>query len=124
MTDLFKDGFHFEWINVFVFAGQKHRSYSGNMEVTHLESFGAILEVSVHYTYCKEKGEVVALKVGKDFNHPIDHSSSEVDVDIMCIKSIRCIKFKFKFSQVFVNIRTQLIPDVDVLSLNFGGGFS
>lgn len=42
----------------------------------------------------------------------------------MITKSIRRIKFKFKFSQVFVNICTQLIPNVDVLSLNIGCGFS
>ena len=42
----------------------------------------------------------------------------------MVAKSIRRIKFTLKFSQVFVNIRTQFVSNVDVLSLNIGRGFS
>ena len=94
------------------------------MKITYLFLDLASFEISIEETNSQEECLIITFEIGKDLNHPIDHSSSEVDIDIMCIKSIRSIKFKFKFSQVFVNIRTQLIPDVDVLSLNFGGGFS
>jgi hypothetical protein len=46
------------------------------VEVTDFPGIRLALEVPIQQAHGKEEGLVIALKVGKDFNHPIDHTSS------------------------------------------------
>ena len=94
------------------------------MKITDLFLDFASFEVSIKKTNSQEECLIVAFEICQYLDHPIDHSRSKVSINLMVPKGIGGIEFTLKFSQVFVNIRTQLIPHIDVLSLNIRCGFS
>jgi len=124
MRNFFKNCLHFKWINIFKFWSNKHAGYSSQMKITNLFLSRATFEVSIKQTNSQEECLIIAFEVGQDLDHPVDHSCSKACINVMVRKSIGSIKFCLKFSQVFVNIRTQLVSHIDVLSLNIGCGFS
>ena len=77
MGNLFKHHLHFEGINIFVLARNKHGRHANNMQITDLTRLCFTFEIPVNQRHCQEKCLIVALKVGKYFNHPVYHTSSQ-----------------------------------------------
>ena len=58
------------------------------------------------------------MEVCKNFNYPINHPRSNLWCNLMSVKHALGVKFEFWLSQVHVDILSQLVSDVDVLTLD------
>ena len=74
MTNLFEYRFHFERVDVLVFACHKHTGDSCYVKVTDFFNMFAVFKVTVHETYSEEEGLIITFEIGEYFNHPVNHS--------------------------------------------------
>lgn len=58
------------------------------MQIAHLLGFLDSLEVSIKKRNSDEESLIIALEVGKDFDHPVNHSCSEDWSDLMSLKAV------------------------------------
>jgi hypothetical protein len=90
------------------------------MKVAYLHFLISKFKVSVLQRHRQEESLVIAPKIGKHLNHPINHASAESRRDLVSTQATRDVIFTLllQVSQVLVNIVIQFVPHVHILPLN------
>ena len=119
MSYLFEHHLHFQRIDIFIFARNEHRCDANNVQITDLTSLRLALEVAIKQGDGQEESLVVAFKVCKHFNHPVNHASSQCWCYLMLNQAILSKTLELKLSRVCHNLVTILVIHINILSLNF-----
>jgi hypothetical protein len=119
MSNFFEDHFHLEWVNIFILGGNEHGSDSNDVEVSHFSGVVLAFEEAVEDGDREEEGLVIALEVGKHFNHPVNHARAESWRYFVLYQTIMSVELNFQFSLVLVNIFSVVLNNVSGLPLDF-----
>jgi len=76
MSDLLEYNFHLNGVVVFILARNKHGCHANDVKIGDFTHFLLTFEVAIEQAHSEEESLVIALKIGKDLNHPIDHAGS------------------------------------------------
>jgi hypothetical protein len=120
VSDLLVNGFHLERVDVFELGSNKHTRDACDVQVADFLWSGCILQEAILKINCQEESLVIALKVCKHFNHPVDHSCSKSCCDLVSLQAVTCVVLLLEMSQVRINVLLQLVLDVDILALEVG----
>ena len=120
--DLLVDHLHLQREDVFVLGGHEHAGDSKDVQVRNLSRILLVLEVPVHQAHSQEEGLIVALEVSEDFNHPVNHSSSQNWGNFVLDETVSGQQLLFKFTNVQVDRFAIFYIDIDVLSLKLASG--
>lgn len=120
MSYFFVNSLHLQRVNVFEFRGNEHGCDSDHVKVTDFHSFLTELEKPILERNSEEKCLIVTSEVGEHLNHPVDHSGSQSRSYFVAAQAVVNIVLVLvlELTQVLVNIIVQLVPDIDVLSLD------
>ena len=124
MSYLFKDHFHFQRINIFVFARNEHCCDANNVQITDLTSLCLALEVSIKQGDGQKESLVVAFKVCKHLNHPVNHACPQRWCYLMLNQAILSKTLQLKLSRVCHNLVTILVIHINILPLYFVRSFT
>lgn len=94
MSNLFKNSFHLQRINIFKLRRNEHTSYPDYMQVSDFFVFLTIFEISVFKRYSKKKCLIITSEIRKNLDHPINHPSSESRSNFMSTQAaieINCL---------------------------------
>ena len=70
-------------VNLLILAGHKNASHSHQVQLTYRQTLLRNVEVLIHESHCEKEGLISAFVGGKDFNHPIDHFSPQIRLNLM-----------------------------------------
>ena len=121
VSDLLEHHLHFKWVNVFVFARNKHRGDADDVQVTDFSRITLILEVSIKERHSEEECLVVALKVGQDLNHPIDHARTQSWSDFVFHQAVGSEGLDLEVAHILHDRIAILRRDVNVLPFDLSG---
>ena len=76
MSDLLEYNFHLNRVVVFIFARNEHGCHADDVEIGDLTHVLLTFEVAIKQAHSEEEGLIVALKVGEDLDHPVDHAGA------------------------------------------------
>lgn len=88
------------------------------MQISYFSSLRFPFKIPVKQVYRKEESLIIALKVCKNFNHPVDHSRAQSWSYFVSNQTILSQMLEFEFSHVFCYRVAVLNVYVNVLTFN------
>ena len=89
------------------------------MEIADFFHCWTSFEKSILKTTCNKECLIITFEIGKNLNHPINHSGTKCWGYLVSIQVVGGIIGLLKLSEISINICSKLVPNIYVLALNF-----